>query len=96
MKVCATSLAILPLPLILFQTIDRRGIGITVVEVPNLISDGPVTRIAIFLQCDWHLNWAPPYSILLERENPIPVVLHATKPPADWIVRRETCFELRS
>jgi len=39
MKVCATSLAILPSPLILFQTIDRRGIRITVVEVPNLLGD---------------------------------------------------------
>jgi len=39
MKVCTTSLAILPLPLIPFQAIDRRGIRITVVEVPNLLGD---------------------------------------------------------
>jgi hypothetical protein len=39
MKVCATSLAILPSPLILFQTIDRWRIRITVVEVPHHIDE---------------------------------------------------------
>src|ERR1700751_5931583 len=39
MKVRTTSLAILPLPLILFQTIDRWRIRITVVEVPHHIGE---------------------------------------------------------
>jgi hypothetical protein len=39
MKVCTTSLAILPSPLILFQTIDRWRIRITLVEVPHLLGD---------------------------------------------------------
>ena len=72
MVLCAASLLVLPEPLVFFQTIDRRGIRIVIVKVPDLLRDTRMPKVALVVG-SWKLIWvvAARHRFLLQ--PPVPV-----------------------